>query len=80
MIRTLTALPLAALLSGCAQVCILVLPPAGASCFGPQAVSRVPAVAREQCGTDTECEEQCLAELRPDEDPAVCAVSLAPVK
>ena len=32
------------------------------------------------CGTDTECELQCLADLRPDEDPAVCAVSLAALK
>ena len=31
----------------------------------------------EVCGTDTECESQCLAELRPDEDPNACAVSLA---
>ena len=36
--------------------------------------------APEQCGTDTECESQCLEELRPDEDPAVCAISLAAVK
>ena len=34
----------------------------------------------EVCGTDTECEQQCLAELRPDEDPNVCAVSLAALK
>ena len=32
------------------------------------------------CATDTECEQQCLADLRPDEDPAVCAVSLEPSK
>ena len=32
------------------------------------------------CSTDTECESQCLADLRPDEDPAVCAISLAPVQ
>ena len=32
------------------------------------------------CSTDTECELQCLADLRPDEDPAVCAVSLAALK
>ena len=30
------------------------------------------------CSTDTECEEACLADLRPDEDAAVCAVSLEP--
>ena len=32
------------------------------------------------CSTDTECMAQCLEELRPDEDPNVCAVSLAALK
>jgi starvation-inducible outer membrane lipoprotein len=31
------------------------------------------------CHTDTECEQLCVEELREDEDPAVCAISLAPV-
>jgi hypothetical protein len=31
------------------------------------------------CSTDTECELLCVSELREDEDPAVCAISLAPV-
>lgn len=26
------------------------------------------------CETDTDCEAQCRADLRPDEDPAVCEV------
>lgn len=29
------------------------------------------------CGTDAECEAQCLENLQPDESPDVCAVSLA---
>ena len=36
-----------------------------------------PGELADGCATDTECEAQCLADLRPDEDPAVCAVSLA---
>ena len=32
----------------------------------------------EGCTTDSECMAQCLEELRPDEDPAVCEISLAP--
>jgi hypothetical protein len=31
---------------------------------------------KEACGTDTECEEQCMRDLRPDENPDVCAVEL----
>ena len=30
------------------------------------------------CSTDSECMAQCLEELRQDEDPAVCEISLAP--
>ena len=30
------------------------------------------------CSTDRECMAQCLEELRPDEDPEVCEISLAP--
>lgn len=30
------------------------------------------------CSTDTECMTQCLEELQPDEDPALCEISLAP--
>ena len=30
------------------------------------------------CSTDSECQAQCLEELQPDEDPAVCEISLAP--
>lgn len=26
------------------------------------------------CTTDSECEEQCRAEIRPDEDPSICDV------
>ena len=37
------------------------------------------ALYADGCSTDTECEEQCMADLRPDEDAAVCAVSLAVV-
>ncbi len=33
----------------------------------------------EGCSTDTECMDQCIAELRPDEDPGVCEISLAPL-
>ena len=39
-----------------------------------------PGELADGCSTDTECESQCLADLRPDEDPAVCAISLAAVK
>ena len=39
-----------------------------------------PGELADGCSTDTECESQCLDELRPDENPAVCAVSLAAVE
>ena len=32
----------------------------------------------EGCPTDSECMAQCLDELRSDEDPATCEISLAP--
>lgn len=39
-----------------------------------------PVELAEGCGTDTECEEQCIADLRPDESPEVCAISLTAAK
>lgn len=35
--------------------------------------------ANATCGTDSECEAECRADLRPDEDASVCAVDLTPV-
>ena len=37
-----------------------------------------PVYLAEGCSTDSECMAQCLEELRPDENPAVCEISLAP--
>ena len=38
----------------------------------------VPVELADGCSTDSECMAQCLEELRPDEDQAVCEISLAP--
>ena len=38
----------------------------------------LPVELADGCSTDSECQAQCLEDLRPDEDPAVCEISLAP--
>ena len=81
--RNILVLSLAVALSGCANVCILIATPAGATCWSGTAPVVKPApyvVLDAGCSTDSECESQCLADLRPDEDPAVCAISLAAVE
>ena len=81
--HNILVLSLAVALSGCANVCVLIATPAGATCWSGTApvVRPVPHVVLDAgCSTDSECQAQCVEELRPDEDPAVCAVSLEPVQ
>jgi hypothetical protein len=66
--KTLFAIALAATMISAAPGCATAYPM-------PAAVIDHAAIAQmDGCATDTECMEQCLQDLRPDDSPEVCDI------